>query len=447
MADAAGHTCVQHSDLALRDWASSADTGVCPGCGQLIERASGCNHMQCPCGQSFCWACGAASRGGETSCGCQLYSRRFFAAVGRDVAGEPPLSLLAAALAFRDCVAVAQAVPLRYLPFAMAAPLVPAVVLLPGWYRVSAAWLLVASTADGLLPPAQWSFAVTLGMATTQWARSQRSPRAFNGSNWASEELKQKLRSLPLAVISAAPGCLVCVVLMATKACAKLEGTFAPFETPEGASATLAFLPLAIAAWALAFCFLHIAFTIPFYGFGINTHEDAQEAPAHALFGCLQTVFLQVAAWRLAPWWLGGAFQWALVPATLFWYFTVATVIVDGLVPFRIAFAMLVRDLGGPCAAAAQALAWCAMFCLQRSLHWLLGAALWAFCGQRLWAFCGQRSGFRGAVAGGALGLVAWAGTAVAPGAEAVAMASVGALAVPGPTWRAERPWVQRAKR
>mmetsp|Transcript_62181 Transcript_62181/g.173489 ORF Transcript_62181/g.173489 Transcript_62181/m.173489 type:complete len:444 (-) Transcript_62181:139-1470(-) len=30
----------------------------CPGCGQLTEKTSGCNHMTCTCGVEWCWVCG-----------------------------------------------------------------------------------------------------------------------------------------------------------------------------------------------------------------------------------------------------------------------------------------------------------------------------------------------------------------------------------------------------
>ncbi|KAJ4788092.1 RING/U-box superfamily protein [Rhynchospora pubera] len=31
---------------------------VCPGCGNAVVKADGCNHMTCRCGQTFCWLCG-----------------------------------------------------------------------------------------------------------------------------------------------------------------------------------------------------------------------------------------------------------------------------------------------------------------------------------------------------------------------------------------------------
>ncbi|KAJ4781155.1 RING/U-box superfamily protein [Rhynchospora pubera] len=35
-----------------------ANTKVCPGCGNAVIKAGGCNHMTCRCGQTFCWLCG-----------------------------------------------------------------------------------------------------------------------------------------------------------------------------------------------------------------------------------------------------------------------------------------------------------------------------------------------------------------------------------------------------
>ena len=31
---------------------------ACPKCGILVEKISGCNHIECPCGQHFCHVCG-----------------------------------------------------------------------------------------------------------------------------------------------------------------------------------------------------------------------------------------------------------------------------------------------------------------------------------------------------------------------------------------------------
>lgn len=35
------------------------DTRPCPGCGHMIEKDEGCQHMTCKCGHEFCWDCGA----------------------------------------------------------------------------------------------------------------------------------------------------------------------------------------------------------------------------------------------------------------------------------------------------------------------------------------------------------------------------------------------------
>jgi hypothetical protein len=33
------------------------DVKECPGCGVDVEKSSGCNHITCPCGTHWCWAC------------------------------------------------------------------------------------------------------------------------------------------------------------------------------------------------------------------------------------------------------------------------------------------------------------------------------------------------------------------------------------------------------
>ncbi|TGZ80823.1 hypothetical protein EX30DRAFT_307012, partial [Ascodesmis nigricans] len=30
----------------------------CPGCGEMVEKTQGCNHVRCRCGQEFCYKCG-----------------------------------------------------------------------------------------------------------------------------------------------------------------------------------------------------------------------------------------------------------------------------------------------------------------------------------------------------------------------------------------------------
>ena len=45
---------------------------ACLSCGRLIELRDGCNHVECPCGASFCYLCGAAP---WRSCACPRYNR------------------------------------------------------------------------------------------------------------------------------------------------------------------------------------------------------------------------------------------------------------------------------------------------------------------------------------------------------------------------------------
>eukprot|EP00727_Mastigamoeba_balamuthi_P014264 m51a1_g9460 putative mitogen-activated protein kinase kinase kinase 3-like (2820) ;mRNA; f:513979-524589 len=42
------------------------NTKACPKCGKIIEKYDGCNLMTCPCGQYFCWLCGAATGAAHT---------------------------------------------------------------------------------------------------------------------------------------------------------------------------------------------------------------------------------------------------------------------------------------------------------------------------------------------------------------------------------------------
>lgn len=45
-------------DMQLGEWAMDGNAQACPGCFQLIEKDHGCMHMQCGCGQHFCYRCG-----------------------------------------------------------------------------------------------------------------------------------------------------------------------------------------------------------------------------------------------------------------------------------------------------------------------------------------------------------------------------------------------------
>ena len=45
------------ADPALAAWCEE-NTTQCPSCLQLVNRSTGCNHMVCACGESFCYRCG-----------------------------------------------------------------------------------------------------------------------------------------------------------------------------------------------------------------------------------------------------------------------------------------------------------------------------------------------------------------------------------------------------
>ncbi|KAK9725642.1 hypothetical protein RND81_05G159100 [Saponaria officinalis] len=46
-------------DASLKEWSKGKDEYVkkCPGCGYTIEKAEGCNHVECKCGRHLCWVC------------------------------------------------------------------------------------------------------------------------------------------------------------------------------------------------------------------------------------------------------------------------------------------------------------------------------------------------------------------------------------------------------
>nr|CAD1826313.1 unnamed protein product [Ananas comosus var. bracteatus] len=45
-------------DLSLEEWREGKDfVKDCPSCGHTIEKAEGCNHVECLCGKHLCWVC------------------------------------------------------------------------------------------------------------------------------------------------------------------------------------------------------------------------------------------------------------------------------------------------------------------------------------------------------------------------------------------------------
>lgn len=49
---------LQDLDLSLRELIECGEVQICPACGILINRESGCLQMLCTCGQKFCFNCG-----------------------------------------------------------------------------------------------------------------------------------------------------------------------------------------------------------------------------------------------------------------------------------------------------------------------------------------------------------------------------------------------------
>lgn len=72
-------------DAAMLRMAQQQSWKRCPaaGCGHIVERTEGCNHMRCRCGVDFCYACGSAYKDnkptadnvhGTPACNCPLFS-------------------------------------------------------------------------------------------------------------------------------------------------------------------------------------------------------------------------------------------------------------------------------------------------------------------------------------------------------------------------------------
>jgi hypothetical protein len=71
-------------DAAMLRMAKDKNWKPCPGpgCGHLVERSEGCNHMHCRCGCDFCYQCGTAyadnaptedNSHGTPGCACPLF--------------------------------------------------------------------------------------------------------------------------------------------------------------------------------------------------------------------------------------------------------------------------------------------------------------------------------------------------------------------------------------
>jgi hypothetical protein len=72
-------------DAAVHHIANSKSWKRCPsqGCGHMVKRSEGCNHVRCLCGCSFCYACGTPYTGthptaenvhGTPGCACALFT-------------------------------------------------------------------------------------------------------------------------------------------------------------------------------------------------------------------------------------------------------------------------------------------------------------------------------------------------------------------------------------
>jgi len=78
-----GRTCKQYErskwwEFRKNKRAAGKGAKVCPGCGIVVMKSEGCNHMTCRCGFEFCYVCGADIRGnidGHFIFGCNQYDQ------------------------------------------------------------------------------------------------------------------------------------------------------------------------------------------------------------------------------------------------------------------------------------------------------------------------------------------------------------------------------------
>jgi len=78
-----GKTCKQYEKQNKREFkksmrAAKKGSKICPGCGAVVSKIDGCNHMTCRCGMDFCNICGAditGNVGGHYIFGCNQYDQ------------------------------------------------------------------------------------------------------------------------------------------------------------------------------------------------------------------------------------------------------------------------------------------------------------------------------------------------------------------------------------
>mmetsp|Transcript_3733 Transcript_3733/g.6553 ORF Transcript_3733/g.6553 Transcript_3733/m.6553 type:complete len:100 (-) Transcript_3733:158-457(-) len=60
-------------DAANKAWVE-ANAKLCPKCGAVVQKTTGCNCITCRCGKQFCWLCTADATGHKFACGHPVWS-------------------------------------------------------------------------------------------------------------------------------------------------------------------------------------------------------------------------------------------------------------------------------------------------------------------------------------------------------------------------------------
>lgn len=84
------HKCeIPEEDIKFELAAQKYEYQTCPGCKNIVELAEACNHINCSCGQEFCYVCGRSWSERWNLClhGCPQYGKPRYDAEGYNVGG------------------------------------------------------------------------------------------------------------------------------------------------------------------------------------------------------------------------------------------------------------------------------------------------------------------------------------------------------------------------